>query len=246
MCSGDARPRFEALDGHPQLEYVVDTSDGPRRGAAGFVEQVARNGSTALAETGRVFQRACDGVDQLICASNHVGRASQEAHLIRAYAGLLDQARAIDDDNRAVEQHEFESNRAVVGDQRVSNKEIWRRVGVPGHVDARVGTELLQARSPVRPSRSRRSVGSYNRSCSFTMRLRPRRGSVSMTALPKAFSDEWGDHVGAYRTVGTSGSSPSDCWMARRSSVPSTRQSTLGYPMSAASGPSWSMRPACA
>ena len=92
MCSAGARPRFELWNGHPQLEHGVDTPDGARRGTAGAVEQVARNCSTTLAETRRMLQRASDGADQLICASDDLGRASQEAHLIQANAGFFDQA----------------------------------------------------------------------------------------------------------------------------------------------------------
>ena len=51
-CGGLSRrsSALRALNGHPQLEHVVDTPDRARRGTAGTVEQVARNCSATLAE----------------------------------------------------------------------------------------------------------------------------------------------------------------------------------------------------
>ena len=176
-------------------EYVVDTPDRARRGAAGLVERVG-DGSTALAETRRVLQRACDSAHQPICASDHVGRASQEAHLIRANTGLLDRpgqsmtttGRSSSMNSNPIELWSVISASATkrYGDA-FESRATWTR-------DSELSC-CRRARQSAPPDP--RSVGSYDRSCSFTMRLRPRRGSVSMTALPKAFSDEWGDHVGA-------------------------------------------------
>src|SRR5438105_3624196 len=52
---------------------------------------------------------------------------------------------------------------------------------------------------------------SYERSWSFTITLTPRPPSALMTAAPMTFSDEYGDHVGAYNTVGAVGSRPRGC-----------------------------------
>ena len=63
------------------------------------------------------------------------------------------------------------------------------------------------------PSRRRpeyRSRRSRDRSCSLTIRLIGSRSRPATRSTPMALSDDAGDHVGAYRTVGRDGSSPSD------------------------------------
>src|SRR3954469_16518394 len=91
-----------------------------------------------------------------------------------------------------------------------------------------------------------RAERSYERSCSLTMTLRPSAASEVMIDSPDPTSEEYGDHVGAYNTVGAEGSRPRRAWMAALSSEPSTRQSTFGYPIRAAVGLSGSTSPASA
>ena len=59
-------------------------------------------------------------------------RISQQPDLVWRHARLFNQIGTVDDDDRPIEQHEFEPGGAVVGDQDVRDEEVRRDVGVLG------------------------------------------------------------------------------------------------------------------
>src|SRR3954470_18779882 len=114
----------------------------------------------------------------------------------------------------------------------------WRATRIRGWVSYRAN-RVVQLTPPEPRARE-----SYDRSCSLTMTCSPSAARPSMIASPNSLSDEYGDQVGAYSTVGVLGSSDSERTIALRFKEPSTRQSSFGYPINGAENRSSTANPA--
>src|SRR5262245_45212999 len=146
----DTRPRFTNVNryrircGRDPLtaglwrwdaEGVVDTANGPGSRAPGLVEKAFGHlppfGAQALWPGQRHLHRARN----ISAGNHHVRGAAQQNDLFTIDRRFLDQLRAIDDHDGTIEQHEFESDRAVVGDDDIGHEQIRRDVSAPRDVN---------------------------------------------------------------------------------------------------------------
>src|SRR5262245_48796393 len=87
-----------------KLEQFVNGPDGAFRRAAGAVEQLSGDRPAALAVGGGIVQCRSNRIADPVGIARYIGRAPQQLDLLRVHGGVRYQLRAVDDDDRAIEQ----------------------------------------------------------------------------------------------------------------------------------------------
>ena len=79
----------------------------------------AGGGAARVLVRGRMVERVLDGFGRRVRTGGDVRRAPESVNFVGAHARLGDQLRTVDDDQWTIEEHVFEANRAVIGNEHV-------------------------------------------------------------------------------------------------------------------------------
>ena len=153
-------------DRHRSLDFqrFVEASDGTIGRASSPVKQLDGDAPALRAEAARIRELARNGRVDRGAAGDNLRSAVQQPNFVAADSRLLDQGWTVDQDDRTIQKHELERDRAVIGDERVRGAQVRRRVGIGGEIHRVHAGELAQRGSPVEPARTARGAVWYERS----------------------------------------------------------------------------------